>query len=58
MIPGDSPEAASGEAAADGKKTEDVIRYLNLDSATRVSTSYSYSYSEEKLRISITLSRL
>ncbi len=46
------------DSLIDGKKTEDVIRYLNLDSATRVSTSYSYSYSEEKLRISITLSRL
>ena len=46
------------DSLIDHKKIGDIIRYLNLDSATRVSTSYSYSYSEEKLRISITLSKL
>lgn len=40
------------------KKISDIIQYLNLDSATRVSMSYSYSYSPERMRITIDLNKI
>ena len=40
------------------KKVGDIIRYLNLDSATRVSTTYAYSSGEEKLKVAVVLTKL
>ena len=40
------------------KAVGDIIRYLNLESATRVSTTYAYSYSKEKRKVSVVLTKI
>ena len=40
------------------KTIGDIIRYLNLDSATRVSTTYAYSHSKEKLKLTVVLTKI